>query len=269
MTTDVDLELGVGQADPNLQPVLWLFGSVLITFLITRFVTRRIRAKKADGTHGEGVLQDISIGGIHLHHQVLGILLMSGSGILTFANAPTGVGLNVAAAVFGVGLSLAFDEFALWLHLDDVYWSPEGRQSIDAIFVVLCIIGALIGGTEFLPGATGTPQWWTSMGALLIVLVFAVICLLKGKIMLGVIGAVVSPLALVGAIRLAKPASWWAKRYYVSKPRKEERSFARFGPAYDARWNRVRDFFGGAPTQHDPGLDRSVGSSGSDHIGNP
>lgn len=262
----MDIELGAERgADPNLQPILWLFSAVLLTFLITRFVTRRIRSKKADGTHGEGVLQDISIGGIHLHHQVLGILLMSASGILTFANAPTGMGLNVAAAVFGVGLSLAFDEFALWLHLDDVYWSPEGRQSIDAIFVVLCIIGALVGGTEFLPGATGTPQWWLSVVGLLIGLVISVICLLKGKIMLGVIGVVVAPAAIIGAIRTAKPASWWARRYYVGKPHKEEKAFRRFGPDYDARWNRVRDFFGGTPTLADPGMAPAATDEGVDH----
>ena len=32
-----------------------------------------------------------------------------------------------AAAVFGLGTALVLDEFALILHLRDVYWANEGR----------------------------------------------------------------------------------------------------------------------------------------------
>ncbi|HKF80295.1 MAG TPA: hypothetical protein VKB17_05670, partial [Thermoleophilaceae bacterium] len=39
------------------------------------------------------------------------------------------------AVLFGVGLGLTLDEFALWLNLQDVYWSPKGRESIDAVIV--------------------------------------------------------------------------------------------------------------------------------------
>ncbi|WP_230313529.1 hypothetical protein [Nakamurella alba] len=254
----VTVEIRIGD-DVVLRPVMWMFIAVLLTFLLTRFVTRRIRTKQraaalaaANGDPTEaagqgGLLKDINIGGIHLHHQVFGILLMAITGILVFATTPEGVGRNVAAFVFGIGLSLAFDEFALWLHLDDVYWSPEGRQSVDAIFCVLCMIGFLIGGADFISGEVGTGGWWASVASLLVLLALSVICLLKGKVMTGVIGVVFSPLTLVGTLRLAKPTSWWARRFYPPGSRRMRRSRRRFGPDYDRRWNRVRDFFAGAP----------------------
>jgi len=60
--------------------------------------------------------------------------------------------LDAAAAVFGAGVGLTVDEFALWLHLEDVYWADQGRKSVDAMFCVLVITGALIGGTGFVTG---------------------------------------------------------------------------------------------------------------------
>ena len=241
-----------------LHPVMWMFFAVLLTFLLTRFVTRRIRSKEMAAAaraategpdvvddSGGGLIGNISLGGVHIHHQVFGILLMAGTGIVVFAATPQGVGLNVAAVLFGAGISLAFDEFALWLHLDDVYWSAEGRQSVDAIFCVLMICGILIGGADFLTGAVGSDTWWSSVVGLVVLLLLAVLCMLKGKVMTGVVGIVFSPAAIVGACRLAKPNSWWARRRY--RPKKLARAQRRFGPRYAARWNRVRDFFGGAP----------------------
>jgi hypothetical protein len=44
---------------------------------------------------------------------------------------------------FGIGMGLTMDEFALWLNLQDVYWAPKGRESIDAL---VALIGALAPG---------------------------------------------------------------------------------------------------------------------------
>jgi hypothetical protein len=76
-----------------------------------------------------------------------------------------------------------------------------------------------------------------------------VICLLKGKLVTGVIGAFLQPIALVGAIRLAKPGSWWARRRYVTRPKRLARAERRFGLTYHQRWNRVRDLVAGAPNR--------------------
>jgi hypothetical protein len=227
-----------------LTPIFWLFVAVLLTFVITRAITRYIRAR----SHADerGLIGDITIGGVHIHHQVFGILIMLGGGVTLIVVEPQALGLNVTAAVFGVGVGLTFDEFALWLHLDDVYWSAQGRQSVDAIFCVLAATGALIGGANLVSGEVGSGAWWSSVGALLVVLVLSVICMLKGKVVTGVVGVFISPIALIGAIRLAKPASWWSRRHYRSRPARLERSGVRFGARYTQRWNRLRDMVAGA-----------------------
>ena len=47
------------------------------------------------------------------------------------------------AAAFGIGAGLTLDEFALWVRLEDVYWSQEGRISLDAV-VVATLLGGMI-----------------------------------------------------------------------------------------------------------------------------
>jgi hypothetical protein len=228
-----------------LRPVLWMFIGLLVTFMITRSITRYIRA----GADREASLpvRDITVGGVHIHHQVFGIVIMLGAGLVLISTTPEGVALNAAAAVFGVGVSLTFDEFALWLHLKDVYWTNEGRQSVDAIFCVLAVTGILIGGADLLTGRVGSATWWNSVVVLAVNLVLSIICLLKGKVITGIVGVFFLPVAIIGAIRLAKPGSWWARRRYPRRPHRLGRAERRFGPAYQARWNRLRDAVGGAP----------------------
>ncbi len=242
------LKISIGVGGASLQPMMWMFIAILVTFLITRTVTRLIRS--ASGT-GAG-LGNVRLGGVHVHHQVLGILIIIGTGIVLVSATPHGAALDVAAAIFGVGVSLTLDEFALWLHLQDVYWTTEGRKSVDAIFCVLAVTGVLIGGTSFLSGRVGTATWWSSVSVLAVDLMLSVICLLKGKVTTGVIGIVISVVALVGAVRLAKPGSWWATHRYASRPQRAARAAHRYGPRYQRRWNRLRDLVAGAPSQEGP-----------------
>jgi hypothetical protein len=237
---NIDFTIG-GGGNAVLRPMMWMFLAVLVTFLLTRVVTRMIRAGTGSG------LGNVSVGGIHVHHQVFGILIMIGTGIALLAATPEGAALSVAGAVFGIGVGLTLDEFALWLHLRDVYWSSEGRQSVDAVFCVLVVTGALIGGADFITGRVGTTTWWASVGFLSLTLALSVICLLKGKVVTGVTGIVLWPIAVAGAIRLAKPDSWWSRRHYTSRSRRDLRAHARFNPRHEARWNRLRDFVAGAP----------------------
>jgi hypothetical protein len=238
-------KIPVGRADFTLQPMMWMFLAILITFLITRVVTRMIRS----GNGGGAGIGNVKIAGNHIHHQVFGILIIIGTGIALVGATPHGTALDVAAAVFGVGVGLTVDEFALWLHLEDVYWAEQGRSSVDAIFCVLLVTGALIGGVDFWSGQVGTAGWWGSIGLLAVNLLLCLICVLKGKVLTGAVGIVIGVIALVGAIRLAKPGSWWATRRYASRPKRAERAAHRFGPRYQARWNRMRDLVAGAPTQ--------------------
>ena len=58
------------------------------------------------------------------------------------------------------------------------------------------------------------------------------------------------PLALWGALRLAKPDSAWARRYYGERnPDKQARAEARYADRrVDHVKERVRDLIGGRPT---------------------
>jgi hypothetical protein len=233
----------IGPGDLSLRPMMWMFVAILITFLLTRTVTRLIRS----GSGGGAGLGNVHIGGNHIHHQVFGILIMIGTGILLVSQMPHGAGLDGAAAAFGVGIALTVDEFALWLHLEDVYWTARGRKSFDAIFCVLVVCGALIGGVDFVTGRIGTTAWWSSVAVLLVSLVLCAICLLKGKVLTGIIGIFISVVALIGAIRLAKPGSWWASHRYANRPHLARRA-ARRHQRQEERWNWLRDLVAGAPS---------------------
>jgi hypothetical protein len=68
----------------------------------------------------------------------------------------------------------------------------------------------------------------------------------------GVIGIFIGVVAFVGAIRLAKPGSWWANHRYTSRPKRTLRAERRYGLRYQERWNRLRDLVAGAPSQQRP-----------------
>ena len=75
----------------------------VVTFAATRFVTRRIRARPAAAEGDEpGLLADVHIGGVHVHHQVWGILLILVAAALEFAYQPGSPWLEILAGAFGV-----------------------------------------------------------------------------------------------------------------------------------------------------------------------
>jgi hypothetical protein len=243
-------------ADSGRAQAAWALLAFFITFAATRAITRRIHAKQARQAQArtqagdEGGLSDVFIGGIHIHHQVWGILMVLIAGLLQFRYTPNSPWAEVLAAIFGAGAALTLDEFALWLHLNDVYWGPQGRKSIDAILlggalgVVLLTQTSPIGAEPDRAG--GQLSNWTYFGGIGFHLVMAAVCFLKGKLATGLIGIVVPFVALIGALRLAIPGSAWALRRYAG--RKAERADSRFGAAYEKRWNRIRDTLGGRPS---------------------
>jgi hypothetical protein len=65
-----------------------------------------------------------------------------------------------------------------------------------------------------------------------VVVVPCVFCFLKGKPVFGLIGlsGFLVPVAWVGAIRMAKPRTWWARRHYAPGGEKEQLCHERFPP---------------------------------------
>jgi hypothetical protein len=198
---------------------------VLVGFLgsfgFIRLSTRLMRSPKVPWWPGSVV----SEGGLHVHHHVFGIVTMMIAGVVSFA---------------------------LWLHLDDVYWSKEGRSSIDATLIAAGFMGLILLGAApyevtvdnflgLIIAVAGFVLW----GALVLV------CFAKQRFFHGLAGVVFAPLAIYGASRLGKPGSTWARRFYgTRRPEKQAKAEQRFRP--DRRTEQlkkvVRDAVGGTPT---------------------
>ena len=207
-------------ADRGNEPLLLMLVAFGVTFGVTRFITHAIRSGRYSW------LGNVEAGDTHIHHLVWGILLLLVAGVLAVVVQPP---LGVTAIVFGIGAALTLDEFALWLHLDDVYWSEQGRQSIDAVIVFAVVTSLMLVGAY--PVSIGTEGSVEDIVGLLlgqaIGWAFAIVCFLKGKLMWGVFGIYIGPIALIGAARLARPDSWWARNRYDAE--KLERSRERYG----------------------------------------
>ena len=237
--------------DPELLPVLsgrrelvaWMVLAFLATFLATRFVTHAIRA-------GRGPFRDASVGGMHLHHEVYGIFLMLGAGTAEFAYRPAGVWGALLAVLFGAGAALTLDEFALWLHLEDVYWSREGRSSVDAVLIALVVGVLLLVGANPFDADQARGEGVVAL-TVLVNLCFALVAILKGRVVLGVAGVFVPLLALAGSLRLARPTSPWSRRWYDEDRR--ARSRKRYPPGRRNRWDALVDLFASVPSRGSAG----------------
>ncbi|MBB2911221.1 hypothetical protein FHS43_002486 [Streptosporangium becharense] len=187
------------------------------TFVFIRISVRLIRARVRWWPG------NVTSGGLHIHHVVFGVVFMcvggvSGLAVQDVASAAAGL----LAGLFGAGTALVLDEFALVVLLDDVYWKEQGRLSVDAVFVAAAMCGlALLGASPLELDDVlnpGPDDDLLSTGQIAFVvgtnLALSVVALGKGKIWTGLIGIYITPLALVGAIRLARPGSPWARRRY-------------------------------------------------------
>ena len=121
----------------------------LVTFGIVRGITHLIKA-------GIGPFHNVSGGGLHIHHLVWGILMLLVVGyIWLIEEGITSSWLSsITAIAFGVGAALTLDEFALWLNLQDVYWTGPGRESIDAVVIFAGLLSVGIWGGPFLREVT-------------------------------------------------------------------------------------------------------------------
>jgi hypothetical protein len=119
------------------EPRLLATAAFLATFALTRLVTHFLLADRGGG--------GIVIGSLHVHHVVFGIVLLLFFGLLVIVDAIE----RARAIVFGVGAALVLDEFALVLNLADVYWAPQGRESIDAIVIFAAALVVVVLGGGF------------------------------------------------------------------------------------------------------------------------
>lgn len=219
-----------------------MLAAFLASFLFIRTSARLIRSPKVPWWPGSVK----TAGGLHLHHLVWGITLLLLTGFLGFATSPVSPWNDILAAAFGIGAGLTLDEFALWIHLRDVYWAEEGRASFDAV-VVAALLGGLIvlGVSPFdLPDEGASVA--TVVVAVLVAVLLSSLAILKGKLLTGLVGIFIPLISLVGVVRLAAPDSWWARRRYDPAGRKMARAKVRW-ERIKARRRRVADALAGAP----------------------
>jgi hypothetical protein len=211
---------------------------MLLSFLFIRTSARLMRSPNVPWWPGSIKTE----GGLHVHHLVFGIVLLMITGF-ALALQPPSPWLEIFAAGFGIGAGLTLDEYALWLHLEDVYWAEEGRRSVDAVVIAALLGGLLLMG--FLPFSTDDGALPIIVSTLVVLAVSAV-AILKGKIVMGVAGVLFPIVGLIGAIRLAKPESFWAQRRYEAGGRKLARATKRY-ERHTRRYQRFQDSVAGAP----------------------
>ncbi|MCX4880272.1 MULTISPECIES: hypothetical protein [unclassified Streptomyces] len=242
--------------EPGKLPLLLALTAFVLTFLITRMIVRLIRA-------GKGPFGNVKAGGLHIHHVVPGVVLTVLGGFGAVASSRHGFGAAAFAVVFGMGAGLVLDEFALILHLDDVYWSEEGRKSVEVVVLTAALVGLMLAG--FSPfGVNDMSQGelqdrGSVISTVVINFLFALAVLSKGKARMAIFSVIIPLVGLIGAVRLARPGSPWARRFYRRRPRARARSTLR-AYRHDRRWagprRRLQDLVGGKP---DPEPTRALG----------
>jgi hypothetical protein len=211
--------------DTGREPEFLFFVAFLASFAFIRTSTHLIRAQVRWWPG------NVQVGGTHIHHLVWGILLLVIAGYVGVTIAPDSPWHEILAVLFGIGAGLTFDEFALWLNLEDVYWSEKGRRSIDAVVVVACLSGLMVTGfAAWVDVATEVEDAvFAIAGSIGVVAVLAAaVNVAKEKFGMAAAGLVLPVIGVVGALRLGRPGSLWARLFY-RRDAKRARSQARFG----------------------------------------
>jgi lysyl-tRNA synthetase, class II len=233
-------------------PAFILLAGMVVTFLGLRANTRLIR-KGVSWWPG-----NIHRGKVHVHHVVIGLPVMFVAGVLEFAIHPGSPWVESLALFFGGAAGAVFDEFALILHLRDVYWEREGRKSIVAVFLgttftLFMTIGMIpLGYSGDL--SQGAIIELAAIGAMIGNLAIVIIAFLKGRLLIGWIGLFIPILAFWGAIRVGRPQSAWARWRYADKPAKmakAELHSLRFQRRWGTRSERLINFVCGAANEAD------------------
>ena len=226
-----------GIVDTGREPHFLFFVAFLITFGFIRTSAHMIKAQV------KWWPGNVSVGGTHVHHLVWGILLLLTCGYVAVAIAPDSPWREVVAVLFGIGTGLTLDEFALWLNLKDVYWEKQGRASIDAVVIAAAVSGLLLISLRSWIDVTTkvADEIQAVVGAVgLLGVILALINAAKEKFGIALWSIVVPLVGLVGALRLAKPNSVWAKLFY--RHGKKERSEQRYsGSRGKPFWKRGGD----------------------------
>jgi hypothetical protein len=132
-------------SDRRKERQLFSTGAFFTTFAGVRGITHAIRAER-------GPFKNITPGGRHIHHMTFGITGLLAVGYLWLLEIGTNEqrgASRVTSLVYGSGAALTLDEFALWLNLEDDYWTKQGRESIDAVALFGSLLSLSVIGKDF------------------------------------------------------------------------------------------------------------------------
>ena len=126
--------IGYREAAPGETALFNLLSSFVIASSTVRLTTFGLR-------RGVPLLFNVRIGRRHIHHFVPGILTAFAAGVTAlFVRDPR---LRETLAIpLGAGIGLTFDESALLLELEDVYWRREGLVGIQITLATASLLAA-------------------------------------------------------------------------------------------------------------------------------
>lgn len=125
---------------------------ILISFLLTFLVSRMVVFSEPTSN------LYLKVRGVHVHHLAYGICLLSLVGFLSLVLDRTEKIRLQLSVWYGIALGLAFDEFAMWIQLEDVY---RDRSTYDAIIVITLLMLNVIYFGDF------WKKWRYRLGSLL------------------------------------------------------------------------------------------------------
>lgn len=140
-----------------------VFFVFLLTFMVARIVVFLIMSRRIPDLY-------LYVGGTHVHHLNYGIFLLAGLGAFLLFGRPEGRSLQVAAAAYGLGMALTFDEFGMWVRLGGSYWQ---RASLDAVGVLTALFGLI----AYAPSLKNfrPRHWWSAVLITALVVVFTIL----------------------------------------------------------------------------------------------
>ena len=123
----------INQSPTTKKLIAIIISAFLITFVFSRLLVYLILA---------GYLPPelfLHIKGVHIHHFTYGVIILSIVGLYLILKrpAPDSRRFKLAVWFFGIGLGLTFDEFGMWIQLEDNYWI---RQSYDAVIIIALLL---------------------------------------------------------------------------------------------------------------------------------
>ncbi len=123
-------------ADYNTPSNRRLIGIIASSFLAT-FVASRLFVYLVLGKLLPNFF--LTIRGVHIHHFTYGVVILVLVGFYFIMRRPelSSRNFRIVTFIYGMGLGLTFDEFGMWIRLEDDYWI---RQSYDAIVVISLLL---------------------------------------------------------------------------------------------------------------------------------